>query len=81
MTWYDPDPRHLRPARHTGGRTVVPGEEAMAVPGTVHDFWNPGEEEAHVLLPCHPDPAVLALAGLAPPNPGTASYQAGADDR
>jgi hypothetical protein len=26
----------------------------MAVPGTVHDFWNPGEDEAHVLLPCHP---------------------------
>jgi hypothetical protein len=27
------------------------------------------------------DPAVLALARLAPPNPGTASYQAGAGDR
>ncbi len=25
--------------------------------------------------------AVLALAGLAPPDPGTASYQAGAGDR
>ena len=30
------------------------GEEAAAAPGTRHDFWNAGEEEAHVLLEITP---------------------------
>jgi len=34
--------------------TLSAGEEAVAVPGTLHDFWNPGEEEAHMLLELSP---------------------------
>lgn len=31
-------------------RILTAGEKAVAVPGTWHDFWNAGEEEAHVLV-------------------------------
>lgn len=34
------------------------------MPGTVHDFWNPGEEEAHVLLELSPlDPRFELMTG------------------
>lgn len=46
------------------GRTLAAGEEAAAVPGTLHDFWNPGEEEAHVLLELAPlDPRFELMIG------------------
>lgn len=31
-------------------RTLTAGGEAVAVPGTWHDSWNPGEADAHELL-------------------------------
>jgi len=35
-------------------RILASGEKAVAVPGTWHDFWNAGEEEAHVLVEFQP---------------------------
>ena len=35
-------------------KILAAGEEAAAVPGTSHDFWNAGEEQAHVLLEIMP---------------------------
>jgi mannose-6-phosphate isomerase-like protein (cupin superfamily) len=45
-------------------RTLAAGEEAAAAPGTWHDFWNPGEEDAHVLLELSPlDPRFEQMIG------------------
>ena len=45
-------------------RTLTAGEEAVAVPGTWHDFWNPGEVDAHVLLELAPlDPRFEQMIG------------------
>jgi mannose-6-phosphate isomerase-like protein (cupin superfamily) len=35
-------------------RILTAGEGAVAVPGTWHDFWNAGVEEAHVLVELSP---------------------------
>jgi len=45
-------------------RTLTAGGEAVAVPGTWHDFWNPGEVDAHVLLELSPlDPRFEQMIG------------------
>ena len=51
-------------------RMLTAGEKAVAVPGTWHDFWNAGEEEAHVLVefwPLYPrfEQMIGTLYGLA----------------
>jgi mannose-6-phosphate isomerase-like protein (cupin superfamily) len=45
-------------------RTLTAGGEAVGVPGTWHDFWNPGEVDAHVLLELSPlDPRFEQMIG------------------
>lgn len=44
--------------------TLTAGEEAVAVPGTWHDFWNPGEVDARVLHELSPlDPRFEQMTG------------------
>ena len=41
---------------HVGGRDVIvrPGERIAVEPGVVHDWWNAGDDEAHVLVEVSP---------------------------
>ena len=41
---------------HLNGRDEVagPGQEVVVPPGAVHDWWNVGEDEAHVLVDIRP---------------------------
>ena len=41
---------------HVGGRdhAARPGEVVEVPPGTVHDWWNAGDDEAHVLVDIRP---------------------------
>jgi quercetin dioxygenase-like cupin family protein len=41
---------------HLDGRDEVagPGQEVVVPPGAVHDWWNVGEDEAHVLVDIRP---------------------------
>ena len=41
---------------HVDGRDEVasPGQQVEVLPGVVHDWWNVGEEEAHVLVDIRP---------------------------
>lgn len=50
-------------------RDARPGEVVDVPPGTVHDYWNPGDEEAHVLVEVWPaarfEEMMVTLFGLA----------------
>jgi quercetin dioxygenase-like cupin family protein len=55
-----------RLATRVGGveRTLATGEDAAVVPGTLHDFWNASDEDAHVLLELTPlDPRFELMIG------------------
>ena len=41
---------------HRGGRDEIagPGQRVEIPPGTVHDWWNVGEDEAHLLIEIRP---------------------------
>src|SRR5215217_5226726 len=41
---------------HVAGRdeVVTPGRHVEVPPGVVHDWWNVGDDEAHVLVEIHP---------------------------
>jgi mannose-6-phosphate isomerase-like protein (cupin superfamily) len=50
-------------------RTLGPGDELTVWPGTVHDWWNAGEEEAQVIVEINPgrrfELMITTLFGLA----------------
>ena len=56
---------------HVGGRDVIvrPGERIAVEPGVVHDWWNAGDDEAHVLVEVSPaerfELMIQSLYGLA----------------